>query len=80
MYKLLKEKQDLKYKEFIQKLIPNLSKDIIGVRAPVLREIAKDIYNDKSNDYRYFLTDLPHKYHEEDMIHEIGRAACRERV
>ena len=69
MYKLLKEKQDLKYKEFIQKLIPNLSKDIIGVRAPVLRDIAKDIYNDKSNDYRYFLTDLPHKYHEEDMIH-----------
>lgn len=69
MYKLLKENQDLKYKEFTRRLIPNLSKDIIGVRSPVLRKIAKDMYDDKSKDYTYFLNDLPHKYHEEDMIH-----------
>lgn len=68
--KMLYDNQDLKYKEFNSKLIPNISKDkIIGVRTPVLRKIAKDIYN---NDYiEDFLNELPHTYQEENLLHGI---------
>ena len=40
--KELFENQDLKYKEFQSKLVPNISEEkIIGVRMPVLRKMAK---------------------------------------
>ena len=39
------ENQDLKYRDFQAGLIPNIDKDtMIGVRVPVLRKIAKDLY------------------------------------
>ena len=42
--KFLFDNQDLKYKEFNSKLIPNINKDkIIGVRIPLLRKYAKEI-------------------------------------
>lgn len=69
MEEILKRNQDLAYKDFSKRLIPNLTKEMIGVRAPVLREIAKDLYNGKQDSYKDFLKDLPHRYHEEDMIH-----------
>lgn len=67
---ILEKYQDLEYKEFTSKLIPNISKDkIIGVRIPILRTIAKDI---KDNPYiDDFLNELPHKYHEENLLHGI---------
>lgn len=44
---LFKE-QDLKYRDFQSKLIPNIGKDkIIGVRIPVLRRIAKEAVKEK---------------------------------
>lgn len=68
--KILYDNQDLKYREFDSKLIPNISKDkIIGVRMPVLRKIAKDIYNNEYIDV--FLEELPHKYQEENILHGI---------
>ena len=68
--KILFEYQDLKYRDFNSKLIPNIDKDkIIGVRMPILRKIAKDIYNDEYIDE--FLCELPHKYHEENILHGI---------
>ena len=62
MNKILKrlfELQDIEYKEFTSKLIPNVDKDkIIGIRIPVLRDFAKEIF--KSGDYEDFLKELPH--------------------
>ena len=68
--KFLFDNQDLKYKEFNSKLIPNINKDkIIGVRIPLLRKYAKEI---KDNDYiDEFLGELPHKYQEENILHGI---------
>ena len=45
--KKLFELQDLKYKEFHSNLCPNID-DIIGVRVPVLREYAKELYNNNN--------------------------------
>ncbi len=57
--------QDIKYKEFTSRSIPNIDvNSIIGVRIPILRKIAKEI-NNKGD----FLNILPHKYHEENIIH-----------
>lgn len=68
--KVLFDYQDFKYRDFNSKLIPNIDKDkIIGVRVPVIRKIAKDILD---NDYvDNFLNELPHKYHEENLLHGI---------
>ena len=68
--RMLFDNQDLEYREFNSKLIPNINKDkIIGVRVPMIRKIAKDI---KDNDYvDKFLDELPHKYHEENILHGI---------
>lgn len=62
------ENQDIKYKEFTSRSIPNVEKSkIIGVRIPILRDIAKRI-ND--TDFRNeFMSKLPHKYNEENLIH-----------
>ncbi len=60
--------QDIKYKEFQSKLIPNVNKDnIIGVRTPELKKLAKSLF--KSGDYLTFLEDLPHKYFDENQLH-----------
>ena len=62
--------QDLKYKSFMSKSIPNIdSEKIIGVRMPILRNIAKNIYNDDYIDL--FLKELPHQYHEENILHGL---------
>ena len=59
--------QDLNYKDFTSKLIPNIDKDIIiGVKTPLIRALTKKInYEDAIK----FINDLPHKYHEENIIH-----------
>ena len=65
--KLVKVKDD-KYKEFQTKLVPNIPSDnIIGIRTPEMRKIAKELYESKDRDS--FLNDLPHKYYEENLIH-----------
>ncbi|MCD7878340.1 MAG: DNA alkylation repair protein [Candidatus Gastranaerophilales bacterium] len=62
--KLLQESQP-DYKKFSSGLIPNIS-NIIGVRIPVLRKIAKEIYN---SSYRYdFITSNDEEYMEEIML------------
>ena len=68
--KILFDNKDLKYKEFNSKLIPNINRDkIIGVRMPIIRNIAKDIYNEVYIDE--FLNELPHRYQEENILHGI---------
>ena len=66
----LYDMQDKKYLDFQSKLIPNIDKDsIIGVRSPDLKKIAKDMY--KSDTYKLFLDELPHKYFEENQLHSF---------
>lgn len=68
--KILFNNQDIKYRNFNSKLIPNINKDkIIGVRMPILRKIAKDIYLNEYIDE--FLDELPHKYQEENILHGL---------
>ena len=65
----LYKKQDLNYKEFISSLIPNISEDIIiGVRIPDIRKLSKMM---SVHDKEIFLTELPHKYLEENILHSI---------
>lgn len=68
--KVLFKNQDLSYRDFNSRIIPNIDKDkIIGVRTPILRRLAKEI---KCCDYiDDFLNELPHKYHEENILHGI---------
>ena len=62
------ELQDLGYKEFHAKLIPTVEPDtIIGVRTPELRKFAKEI--NKSEEKKCFMSELPHKYYEENNLH-----------
>ncbi len=60
--------QDLNYKKFHAKLIPNIQESkIIGIRTPILRTYAKQIY--VRNQYEDFLHRLPHNYYEENNLH-----------
>ncbi len=68
LQKELFELQDLKYKEFHQKLMPTVNPDkVIGIRTPVLRKFAKEF--SKGEEAEGFLKNLPHKYYEEDNLH-----------
>lgn len=62
--------QDSKYRNFNSALIPTVKKEaFIGVRVPLLREYAKRIKG--NNEAKIFLSSLPHKYHEENLLHAI---------
>ncbi len=66
--KRLFELQDLNYKSFHSKLMPNINPDvIIGVRVPDLRRLAKELKG--SAEAEAFLHNLPHKYYEENNLH-----------
>ena len=61
--------QDLKYKEFHSSLVLNSKYEIIGIRLPVMRNIAKEIA--KSN-IEEFLKFAQNKYYEEVMIQGLA--------
>lgn len=64
----LVELRDEKYKAFQSKLIPTINADtILGVRTPVLRKYAKELI--KQREEKVFLTDLPHGYYDENILH-----------
>jgi len=53
------------YREFSSKLMPTIEKSkVIGIRIPLLRKFAKSLEN-----YEEFLSDLPHRYFEENNLH-----------
>ena len=55
---------------FISKTAPNINIDsILGVKIPDIRNIAKNIKDEKYIDS--FLEELPHKYLEENLLHGI---------
>lgn len=60
--------QDIEYRDFQSKLIPNLPPErIIGVRTPALRALAKELC--RCADVDDFLSALPHRYFEENQLH-----------
>lgn len=60
--------QDLKYRDFHSRLMPNVEKDaVIGVRTPELRRFAKEF--SKTDMAENFLGTLPHKFYEENNLH-----------
>ena len=65
---LFEENKDMQYAQFQSKLIPTVkTENIIGVRTPILRKLAKDI---KRNEICVaFMQELPHKYFEENQLH-----------
>lgn len=72
--KRLFELQDLGYQTFSESLIPGeeVSK-IIGVRTPAIRELAKRLIRNpelvKEKDDFIKPSNLPHEYHEENLLH-----------
>lgn len=62
------EMQDIQYRDFTSKLIPNISLDsMIGVRLPAVKRLAKELY--KGGEYVDFVNQLPHTYFEEYHLH-----------
>lgn len=60
--------QDVAYKDFQCRLMPNIDRDaVIGVRTPQLRAFAKKIKGSK--DAEELISQLPHRYYEENNIH-----------
>lgn len=69
--------QDTEYKTFTEKLVPNIEPDrIIGVRMPALRKFAKDFA--KTPQAADFMRELPHTYHEENLLHGCCIEAIRD--
>ena len=67
----LYRKQDTKYRDFQSKLIPTvLTENIIGVRTPEIRKIAKKII--RRDDINDFLQALPHRFFDEDQVHALA--------
>lgn len=63
---------DPEYKAFNAKLIPNVAADtMIGIRVPVLRAFAEELRRGDGRVLEQFLSDLPHRYFEENMLHAI---------
>ena len=66
--KELKKLQDKGYREMQVTIIPTIDADsIIGVRTPALRQLAKEF--SKREDISEFLSELPHKFFEENQLH-----------
>ena len=60
--------QDIAYRDFHSSLMPGVDKEaVIGVRTPVLRAFAKKF--SKTEEAEQFMTELPHKYYEENNLH-----------
>ena len=63
----LLDHQDIKYRDFTLPLIPNVDPNtFIGVRLPIIKKYAKELNEGKRKE---FLKELPHEYHEENILH-----------
>ena len=68
---------DEKYRDFHSSLMPTIAKEnIIGVRVPDVKNIAKEFGS--RDDIGEFLSDLPHKYYEENNLHIFIISAIKE--
>ncbi len=59
---------DESFRDFNARLMPTVDKNtVIGVKTPLIKAMAKEIF--KSREYKEFLSELPHKYFEENQLH-----------
>lgn len=66
---ILYQHQDEKYGDFTAKLIPTLPREkFIGVRSPEYKKILKEIKTNAADEIDGFMTDLPHQFHEENIL------------
>jgi hypothetical protein len=61
------------FRVFTAKLVPNVDADtVLGIRMPALRKYAKTFVRENGGARcREFLAQLPHHYHEENLLHGI---------
>ena len=77
VYEQLAACRSEKYRDFQSKLVPNIPKEtILGVRTPEMRRIAKQLRG--TAEAEAFLTELPHTYYEENLIHFFLIAMIRD--
>lgn len=69
--------QDLTYRNFHSRLMPNISiEKIIGVRNPETKKFAKQLIKEgRATD---FVSGLPHKYYEENNVHAYIINECKD--
>ena len=66
------ELQDKEYAAFQSKLTPGIDPSLfIGVRVPECRKLAKELYRNKPAEVAIFLSELPHIYFDENMLHGL---------
>ena len=69
-FKNFYEFSDLEYKQFIEKLIPNIDKGkILGIKAKYIDNFAKSLILNDEQQMSLFLNTLPHYYLEENLLH-----------
>ena len=69
--------QDVSYRDFQSKLIPTVDNSaFIGVRTPALRTLARQMIG--REDARDYLTDLPHRYFDENQLHAFMISEIRD--
>ncbi len=61
----LLELQDEKYREFNKKLCPDTNLEMLGIRIPILRNLAKELVKE---DYRAYLDNIQNTYFEEVLL------------
>ena len=72
----LQSQRDEKYKEFHSSLVLNSKYEMIGIRVPVMRQIAKTI--SKTTDVEAFLANSKDKYYEEVLIQGLVIASIKD--
>lgn len=70
LQELLQDFREDEYQKFNAKLIPNLpAEEILGIRIPVLRKLAKELYCQQEDKMLQYMSELPHRYMEENHLH-----------
>lgn len=62
------ELQDIEYKKFNQKLCPDTKREMLGIRVPILRNLAKEILKNNDYDWEKFIKNENTKYFEEVLL------------
>lgn len=62
--------EDSQNRKFLIRLLPTVSEDrILGIRTPILRKYAKELYKSDRDVADLFLGSLPHRYFDENNLH-----------
>lgn len=69
---ILYRHQDVKYGDFLSKLIPTIPREaIIGVRSPEMKKILKEVHAEAEDEIPAFLESLPHQFQEENYLQNM---------